>query len=148
MPTPTSHTETVPEFPEEEVEDDMPVVVFDWIDNNAEVFLQRWEARNEQVSQLQPAFNRPGSLLDLYGLLLAELTRDIDGASAIGKACIHCASSIAYGDVMNRMVVFEFQPWVTSIIAGELPGCGKLANLFITTTEHKSKPHKLQGKLF
>ena len=143
MPALTSHTEPVPKFPEEEVEDDMPMLVFDWIDNNANIFLQRWEARNEPVSQLQPSFN-------LYGLLLTELTRDIDVASEIGKGCIQCASNIAYGNVTNRMGVFEFQPWVTTIIAGKLPGCGKLANLFVKTSVHKStgKPLKVHGELF
>ena len=126
----------------------MSMLIFDWIDNNADIFLQQQEARNERVSQLIPSFNRPTSLLDFYGLLLEQLTRDIDGASVIGKACIQCASIIAYGHVTNRMGAFEFQPRVTTVIAGALPGCGKLANLFVTTTIHKSKPLKLQFKLF
>ena len=71
VPTPTSYTEHVPKFLEEEDEEnDMPMLIFAWIDNNAVIFLQRWEAGNEQVSQLYPSFNRPKSLLDLYALLL------------------------------------------------------------------------------
>ena len=64
------------------------------------------------------------------------------------EPCIQCTSAIAYGDVTNRMGLFELQPWVNTIIEGELPGCGKLANLFVNISVHKLTPHMLQGKLF
>lgn len=148
-PTPTSFTEPVSQFLEEEdEEDDMPTIIFDWEHDNAAVFLQRWETRNTQVSQLNPSFERPASLQHLYGLLLKEFARDIDGTSVIGNAVIQCASSIAACFVTGRMKVFELQPWVSTIIDGELPGSAKLANLFVTTTLHKSKPVKLECRLF
>eukprot|EP00171_Calliarthron_tuberculosum_P005095 IDg5095t1 len=144
----TSYTAPVslPCLEEGDEQDGDPILIFEWIDDNADVFLQRWETRNEQVSEHNPSFNRPASLLDLYGLLLDEFAHDIDidSANVVGKACIQCSSTIAYEHVTNRMGLFELRPWVTTLIGGNLPGSGKLSNLFVTTTVHKLKPVKLQ----
>ena len=143
---------TMPELMSEEVEEveevDMMVVVFDWKDDNASAFLKRWEVREEEVGLLNPSFSRPLSLLCLYKLLLEEFCRDIDGANRIGSACIHCATNLAYGGVTNRMGLFEMRPWVTTIIGGELPACGKLADIYLTSTVHKMKYNKFHGRLF
>lgn len=146
-PTPTSCTASVPFLEEENQQDDDPIVIFAWINGNADEFLRRWEMRNAQVNQLNPSFYRPASLLQLYALLLEEFSRDIEGANVVGPACIQCVSSIAYGYVVGRMKDFESQPWVSTVVGGQLPGSAKLANLFVTASMHKFKPVKL-GNLF
>ena len=88
------------------------------------------------------------SVQHLYGILLEEINRDIDGTSVIGNACTQCDSDVAYGFVVAQMNALELQPWVSTIISGMLPTSGKLANLSLTTTAHESEPVKLECNLF
>ena len=57
-------------------DDYMPVIYFDWEDDNAAMFLERWRTRNMQVGELDPSFIRPTSVQHLYRLLLEEFNRD------------------------------------------------------------------------
>ncbi len=70
---------------DEDEQDDMPLIYFDWADENAVMFLEPWETRNRLLSELNPSFNRPATVQHLYSLLLKEFARDIEGARVIGK---------------------------------------------------------------
>ena len=126
----------------------MPILLFDWIESNAESFLQRWEAKKEKLGDLYPSIEHPKDLPHFTRLLLEEFTRDIDGANVMGHSIIHCDSYTASHQVTNRMGLFESQPWVITVMEGELHECGKLADLFVTVNVDETEPLKLLGKLF
>lgn len=146
--TSTPCTAPLPFLEEGDERDDDPILIFQWLHDNATEFLQRWEAREVQVNQQNPLFNRPACLPRLYALLMNEFVRDIDGAKALSEGCIQCTSSVAFGSLTSRMVWFESLPWVKTVIGGELPRSRKLADLTVITTVNPSRPYKLDGELF
>ncbi len=133
---------------EEDIPDDMPMIYFKWEDETLAVFFERWAAKKSQIRGLNPALKLPTSVQNLYFVLLEEFERDIEGASIVGKACIQCVSSFAYGFVHSRMTTFELQPWVKTSNGRDLPESAKLAILFMSATVHKMKPLKLECKLW
>lgn len=147
-PTPASFTEPVPQFLEEDEEDDMSRIIFDWKHDNATAFIQRGKMSNTQANELNNSFELPASLQNLYGLLLKEFADDIYGTSVLINTVIQCAPSNAAVLVTARMQAIELWPWVSPIIDGELPESAKFANLFVATTVHKSKPVKLEVNSF
>ncbi len=133
---------------ENDDDDDDPLLIFDWDDANAQGFLQRWEARDALLGELDTPFKRPTSLVHLYARLLEPFAYDVEGAKVIGHACIQCDSAISFALVANQMGLFEYQPWSNTIVGERLPRIGRLAKLYVTTSAHKCKPLKFAGKLF
>ncbi len=146
--TPTPCTVPLDFVEEKDERDEDPILIFQWLHDNATVFRQNWEIREQQVNQQKPLFNRPASLQQLYALLLNEFVRSIDDAKVLSDGCIQCTNSAAFGLLTSRMSTFESLPWVKTIIEGGLPGSGKLADLTIITTVDKSKSYTLECKLF
>ena len=132
----------------EDIPDDDPIVLFEWIDKHIEISLNRWKTLEENRVVQNPSFERPQSVAAFRQRIL-ELFSDGIASATLGRGggLIQCANSVPFAVVVWRMARFESHEWVRAIL-GQDGLAGKLAHISILTSAHDIQYPQLDGTLF
>ncbi len=87
----------VEQLNEEGIPDDDPVMFLEWVEQNVQIFLDRWQALEEVGLVQNPSFERPQSVAAFRRTILELICNDIPGATTGRRGGLtQCTTSVPF----------------------------------------------------